>query len=423
MTKTNNQKIRAQNKTRVPRSMPRPQRQVVIQQSAPKQKSKKVGFGEELGAVLGKGAQKIAKMMGFGEYKIESNSLLTGGLTPPEIVNTVKNEGFIVRHREYIADISNSSTFAVQTFDINPGLFGSFPYLAQVARSFELYRMRGLVYEFKSMSSDAVLSANASSSLGVIAMATQYNSLNTPFTNLIQMENHQYSSACKPSCDIFHPVECKRSLVPNTELYVRTGDLPVGGDLRWSDLGQFSIAVSGTQGTGVGILGQLWCSYEIELYVPKYEGPAGILSEHVFSGSCTDSNWMGTSHVFSPNNSLGVSVGPNSIIFPSNVRDGTYLILVKYLTTGAAAAAVAPLVSAPSSVNNFTLLQLWGNAGGPGALTNGNSATVLATTTFHLAYLVSIGQSSVTITFSGGTLTDSVCDLFITQFDSDIITA
>ena len=133
-------------------------------------------FDDAAGQVLSHGLPMVIKALtGFGDYNVNSNSLMVPKLggDPPIVRNT--NGGFVVHHREYMADITASTSFNIKTIPINPGLLGSFPGF-QVADSYEQYEMRGLVYEYKSMSSDAVMSSGASSALGTVIFATQYNS-------------------------------------------------------------------------------------------------------------------------------------------------------------------------------------------------------------------------------------------------------
>lgn len=376
-------------------------------------------LGANIGSFLGHGAQQLIKTLtGFGDYHLDKNSIVEGGMTPPQIVNAVNRGGFIVRHREYIADVTATTAFTNTSYDINPGLNGSFPYLAQIAKAFELYRLRGLVYEFKSTSSDAVLSSAASSALGVVAMATQYNSLNPGFTNLIAMENHEFSCASKPSCDFYHPVECKKSLIPNSELYVRTGAVPSGGDIRLFDIGQFNIATSGMQ-NATGIIGQLWCTYEVEFYQARYDAPTSIKSDHVQNTSCTQTAWCGSSHTFATNSSLGCSVGSNTITFPSDARDGKFMVMMKYALTGGAGAVTNPAIAATSGCG---FDQIWCDSTGFDASTSGSNNSNASIDVYIVAFILTITAASAVVTFSGGTLPSSNMDLFITQFDSDIST-
>lgn len=213
---------------------------------------------------------------GFGDYHVGSNTILQGGMSPPMITNSVVNGGVIIRHREYLRDIPAATNFTNYEFPINPGISSSFPWLAQIATSFEQYRFRGLVFEFKSTSADNVLSGAASTALGTVVMGTKYNVLDEPFTNKFEMENWEFTSSCKPSLSCMHPIECAKSQTPVSMLYIRPGNQTtssanVVGDLRLYDLCNFNLAVIGMQNSGPGFIGELWCTYEVELYKPKLE--------------------------------------------------------------------------------------------------------------------------------------------------------
>ena len=170
--------------------------------------------GALLGGVLGRGAHALFKAItGFGDYRVEHNTPCSGD-EPPEIVNSANRGSVIIRHREYLGDVNATTAFTLQQYPINPGNNFTFPWLSQVAESFEEYRLRGAIFEFKSLSSDAVLSSATSSALGSVIMATQYDVLDEPFLNKMEMENYEFANSSKPSCTFYHPIECKKSLTP-----------------------------------------------------------------------------------------------------------------------------------------------------------------------------------------------------------------
>jgi len=191
----------------------------------------------------------------------------------------------VVTHREYLCDIYTSptaNTFQIQRFGINPGDAKTFPWLAQLACNYEEYRMCGLVFEFKTMSADALNSTNTA--LGSVIMATEYNSLLPTFASKYAMENYEFAQSCKPSSNMAHAVECSRGGAPMSELYVRgPSGQNASGDIRMYDLGAFQIATTGMQGTSVNI-GELWVSYCCELIKPKLCASLGdaIASAHYF---------------------------------------------------------------------------------------------------------------------------------------------
>lgn len=286
-------------------------------------------IGGQIGGWLGHGAQKIiGALTGFGDYNVSDNSLMEGGLNPPQIINSVTKGGIILRHREYLQDITASGTFRLQSFDVNPGLSDSFPWLSNVAASFEEYAMRGICYEFKSMSSDSVLSSSASTALGTVIMATSYNVLNPNFQSKREMENYEFANSSKPSVSFMHPIECKKSLNPVSELFIRTGPVPATGDARLYDLGNFQIAVEGMQNAGTGTIGELWCTYEIELYKPKYNVPETSSADRFVLTNVTDTAPLGSSYIANGNNNIGCTISAgNKVSFPPNLSGGKYFFL------------------------------------------------------------------------------------------------
>jgi predicted nucleic acid-binding Zn ribbon protein len=97
----------------------------------------------------------------MGDYQVhndtQKNSLFTEG------AYNFKRQRSVITHREYITDIVTSSTagaFSYVTYSINPGQDSLFPWLSNIAQCFEAYKMHGLVFEYKSMSADALNSTN-----------------------------------------------------------------------------------------------------------------------------------------------------------------------------------------------------------------------------------------------------------------------
>lgn len=191
--------------------------------------------GRQLGGLFNRALYAVT---GFGDYNVKRNVLLeTNG--PPAVVNSGKD--FIIRHREYITDLYSSagtanspSPFLNQVFAINPGQGNTFPWLASVASKFEQYRVDGMLFEFKSLYSDAVVTQNGS--IGSVVLATEYNAGAAPFNSKQQMENYEFAQSCKPSHSVLHPIECARSQTVLSELYVRPGATPTGEDVKTYDL-------------------------------------------------------------------------------------------------------------------------------------------------------------------------------------------
>lgn len=198
-----------------------------------------------------------------------------GGNSVPLIRNS--KTGVIIRHKEYIGDIHPSAVFQNQLASaINPGNFNLFPWLSGIANKFEEYEFRGLIFKYKTMSSDTVLATGANTSLGTVMMGTEYDVLDAPFASKVELLNHQYSSSCKPSENMTHPIECARGKNVATHLFVRDytalPDLTQLGDPRLYDLGRFQVATQGMQPgltPSQNTLGEIWVSYEVQFWLPK----------------------------------------------------------------------------------------------------------------------------------------------------------
>lgn len=64
---------------------------------------------------------------------------------------------------------SSAGVFNGLVYKINPGNPETFPWLSSIASNFEAYRIEGLVFEYKTMSADALNSTNTA--LGQIILS------------------------------------------------------------------------------------------------------------------------------------------------------------------------------------------------------------------------------------------------------------
>lgn len=281
----------------------------------------------EAGATAGKG---LASILGFGAYTVNKNSLMSGkideGMSPPAMHST--NSDVRVRHREYVTDIISSgtaNTFKNESFSINPGRTDLFPWLSAVAANFQEYKIDGMVLEFKSVTGTAIASST-NTTMGGVIMATNYNVLDQPFQNKIQMENCQYTTSAMTFQSFCHPIECDMKQNPLSTLYVRTGSPPSGSDQRLYDLGSFQIASWGVQGTSV-VLGELWITYEVTLKKPLGYVLAGdaVLTD-LFAVFPTSGAALAGATPSSKNSIGGTIQGGAQYNFPPNYQDGLYQI-------------------------------------------------------------------------------------------------
>nr|QKV51324.1 putative capsid protein [Crucivirus sp.] len=369
--------------------------------------------GSAVGGELGGLAHYIGKIFGSGDYKtgvMPSSNVLTNTRQIPQFSTSKMTN--VVCHREYLQDVISSATpgaFKIQSFDINAGLSGSFPWLAQVAANYEQFKIHGMVFEFRTMSADALNSTNTA--LGQVIMAVEYNSANPNFVNKQQMENYEYAVSCKPSDSMLCAVECARGQTPVIELYVRTGAVPTNQDQRLYDLGNFQIATNGLQAASVNV-GELWVTFCVELLKPRlYSGPLGynIPTLHrQLTSSVTTSDYFNS--ISTPLDTIGLTVGLTTLTFPAAILAGTYLI--QWSMIGSSTASVqCPTFAATT---NCVGVAIYNNNSG---LTVRQPVAPTTTNTVNCVACFSITGPSAVITLSGGTMPGSLLygDLVVSQ--------
>jgi hypothetical protein len=298
--------------------------------------------------------------------------------------------------------VVSGTTYVSTTFALNPGLSTSFPWLSTIAANFQQFEFKGLVFEFKSTSADALNSTNTA--LGTMILATQYNSLATAFTNKADMENYEYSTSCCPAESVLHPIECAPSEKPFKLQYVRQGAVPSGQDARFYDLGVTTIASVGVQAAST--VGELWVSYDVELYKPIII-PGGYAAryERIANGAYSGSNYLGAVQTALLGNLGGTVVatgaGYDTFAFPPNVQSGAYL--VQFSWTGSSTASLA----ATKTLVNCTSVY-----------TKDNSSTT--SSVFILEVGVNITARNASIQISSPTLptAGSAVEIFVIQVGS-----
>lgn len=374
-----------------------------------------------------RGAVSVIKQLAkFDAFNVRQNSLMPYGGSlkmPAEFKNS--NSGHVIRHREYVSEVYGSIDFTVGSIPINPGLPGSFPWCAPIANSHECYRIRGMAYEFVSTCSDSVLSSAASGALGSVVIATQYNSAAPPFSSKIQMDNHEYATSAKPSVNQIHPIECMKTRDVLSELYVRGGAQAADTDIRMYDLGRLQIATEGMQADD-GAIGELWCTYEIEFFVPRYNPDAQILTSQLtdhysFADNFpTNSKPLGiTGEVRNPNagSTLGsyIQQNGNFLTFPADANVGEYLVVYTCIGTSTAS------LNLNTTVSNCNFLSKWNQNTLTKMQAPNNNAGNTSTTMTWVA-VVTLGAAGAYINFDTSTLPASVtsCDIYVTQVNNGV---
>lgn len=224
--------------------------------------------GALAGGLAGAG---IAAITGRGDYVISSNSIATVAGSMDSLPQFAKNKHTVrVRHREFFSDLvvpAGGVNYVNRSFVLNPGNPIMFPWLASIAKQYQQYKVRGMVVEYKSNTSDYA----ASGPLGIVGIASNYNVNELPFSDTVTFENSEYAVVTKPSMCIMHAIECAPNTGRDEFLYVRDPlqvDLSQINDSRFYDMASVQIMTSGLPGTTGQLLGQLWVSYDIEFSKP-----------------------------------------------------------------------------------------------------------------------------------------------------------
>jgi len=376
-------------------------------------------IGTPLGAMAG---DAFARLTGYGSYSVKRNVLLNEGLSPPRIRNRTSAHATTVRHREYVQDITSHNAFTLLSFALNPGQSETFPWLAQLAANYEEFDIEGMIFEFKSLASDA---PTASFALGSVIMATSYNASNPNFQNKQQMENYEFASSCKPSCSMLHPIECDPHQNPISELYVRTGSVPAGQDQRLYDLGNFQIAVVGMPTSFNGqVIGELWCSYQIALYKPKLVSGLGLelSSYHAQLDSASTAAPLGLSQVLDTGNNLSLTIDPTGSIlsWPVDMTEGTFLVQLNWI--GGSTSTTVPTVT-PSANMSPVNLYTGGTANGTSA-PQGGATGITQLMTSQIWKITGLNPLAVppSLSYVGNSLPLSItsADLIVTQINGNL---
>jgi len=214
--------------------------------------------GTQLGALA-------SKWLGFGAYRVARNSILTDSTMGVPAMHST-GQSILVRHKEFVGTIKGSVDFKTQyALPLNPGMEGSFPWLAGVAQRYQEYAIKGMVFHYIPTSGVAVSGTNPA--LGSVMIQTTYRASDAAPFNKTEMMNEYCASEAVPSEPFIHPIECDPKENPFNVHYVRSRTPPTGEPLMSYDLGKTFVSTVGMPANG-NVVGDLWVTYEVELKKP-----------------------------------------------------------------------------------------------------------------------------------------------------------
>nr|WPR18117.1 MAG: capsid protein [Chemarfal virus 144] len=367
-------------------------------------------FGSRIGSYVGKTAGNwLSTITGMGSYRVNSNNLMTdNGI--PQFGN--RGGGTRIRHREFLTDITGSTSFTLIQFFLNPGLAASFPWLSNIAYNYEQYRFHGLIFEFRTTSATAVSSTNTA--LGTVVMATDYDDLDAVFVNKQQMEAYEFSVSTTPIHNAIHPIECSPRETPLPKLWVRSGSYSSYStvDPRLYDLGRFQLATVGMQAAAT--VGELWVSYDVEFFKPKLPTPynANVSSFHAY-GALSTSNACFSNPTTSSTSTLSVTFSGGTSTYYTGITFGE---TGRYLVTAIAKAGTSISNWGDFSASTYaSLVTAWSTSGNNNASNVNSSGAGTSSTSSHV--IVDITTANGILLFSNAltVVGGGFWDLFVTE--------
>jgi len=282
--------------------------------------------GTALGTGLG---AMVSKWLGYGDYNVSVNSLVSKASgTIPSMHST--NQSVVIRHKEFLGTINGSVGFTVQrVFTINPGLEETFPWLSNIAKSYQQYKIRGMVYHYIPTSGMAISGTN--SALGAVMIQTSYRSNDSAPTDKVELLNEYWSNEVVPSEQMIHPIECDPKENPFNIHYTRSSAVPTNDSPLMYDIGRTFVATQGMQGTNT--IGDIWVTYEIEFKKPVVRSNLSNNSYEIVEIASSLSSAFFNGNVTSRLGDLPVTFSGRVLTFPAGTQ-GTYLIRTILVSTG-----------------------------------------------------------------------------------------
>jgi len=271
-----------------------------------------------IGTAIGTG---ISKITGRGAYQVTHNTLQRQSVMGADAQNiptfAPSEHGSRVRHREFIGNIVSPPTpeaFNNTSYRLAVDNKTLFPWLAELAARYQKVKYHGMVFYYKTTSTDY-------NNSGTVQLAVNYNATEEEYTSTAQMLNSMFSTSTKPSVSAAAPIECDPSTMPKGGYYVRH-PLSVNSntDLRMSTVGTLNVATEGLTLPSGTVLGQLWCTYDVELLYP-YVVPNTIAESSFTACATLGYNFGGSLATFAEN--FGTFLKTNSrgsIDFPFKIE-------------------------------------------------------------------------------------------------------
>lgn len=175
-----------------------------------------------------------------------------------------------IKHRELIDTIPGSVGFDVHdSYNINPGLSSTFPWLSSQAAGWEQYRFHALKFEY--------ITRAPTSATGSVILSPDYDPQDAPPSSELVAMSYRDASEDAPWKDQAVKLEPSSMYPLGPRKYIRSANIPYT-DIKTYDSGVMHVSTVGQAGTDS--IGKLFVEYDVELFVPQTEssGSASDLS-------------------------------------------------------------------------------------------------------------------------------------------------
>jgi len=215
------------------------------------------------GAALG---QAISTITGYGSYDVTHNSILKSTQIGAEAENIPSfskgSHGSTICHREFIRNVvvptdpvaftNVSERLAVDNGNV-------FPWLARLSQRYQRYKVKGMVFQYRSTSTDY-------NNSGTVAIAVNYNATERPYVSMPAVLNSQFACSAKPSTSFYAPVECDPKSHPEGYYIRHENEINNYTDVRMSSVGVLNVVTQGLTLPAGSVLGELWVTYELNSF-------------------------------------------------------------------------------------------------------------------------------------------------------------
>jgi len=259
-----------------------------------------------------------------------------------------------IAQRELIATVSASSTFQCTSWQVQPGLASFLPWLAQIAKLYQRYKILSMTIEYI----PTVTEYDPLGQRGRVVLCFDSDAVSPLLTSMQQAES---TAPFTPG----RSMDYLKLALPNdgASRFTRSGPAPAGTYLKTYDAGVLYWNTDGFSGSGV--VGEIHAHYEVELFAPILPNAVSAPVNHLFTGYYTNGPSplvtgvnliLPTVNLASAGNGLGTTDdGAGTITLPAGLFRLT--LIVKYTCSAANLTYIMWAIQKNGAAFGFSQLQ------------------------------------------------------------------